>query len=193
MGTRSLRKCRHCGVWFRPDPRNGHHQRFCTEPACRAASKRASQREWLRKNPDYFRGPTQVGRVQTWRREHPGYWKKGVRREAGGPPDALQEVLIAKGFDREQVSTLRNCLHEEISRPLQDVLSAQESAIAGLVALFSGDALQDDIARILRVCYERGRCMRGVVPWMASNQEDKYESTRADHARTPGSVPVQLG
>ena len=193
MGTRSLRKCRHCGVWFRPDPRNGHHQRFCTEPACQAASKRASQRKWVRKNPDYFRGPTQVGRVAAWRREHPGYWRKGVRQEADATPDALQEVLIAQGFDRKQVNTLRTCLREEISRPLQDVLSAQVFAIAGLVTFISGDALQDDIARILRVCYERGRCVRGMVPWMSSIQEEKYDDTRADHARAAGSAPVQLG
>lgn len=193
MGTRSLRKCRHCGVWFRPDPRNGHHQRFCTEPACQAASKRASQRKWVRKNPDYFRGPTQVGRVSAWRREHPGYWRKGVRQEADATPDALQEVLIAQGFDRKQVNTLRTCLREEISRPLQDVLSAQVFAIAGLVTFISGDALQDDIARILRVCYERGRCVRGMVPWMSSIQEEKYDDTRADHARAAGSAPVQLG
>ena len=51
------RKCRHCGENFTPDARNAHHQRYCTAPSCRAASKRASQAKWLAKpeNRDYYR------------------------------------------------------------------------------------------------------------------------------------------
>ena len=52
------RKCLCCGGLFRPDPRNRRHQRYCSQPACRKASKAASQRRWLGKpdNRDYFRG-----------------------------------------------------------------------------------------------------------------------------------------
>jgi len=46
-GTR--RKCLCCGSLFRPDPRNRRHQRYCSQPACRKASKAASQRRWLSK------------------------------------------------------------------------------------------------------------------------------------------------
>ena len=56
MGTDGLRKCCHCGVWFKPRGRNAWHQRFCSTAACQVASKRASQRKWSRKNPSYFRG-----------------------------------------------------------------------------------------------------------------------------------------
>ena len=66
MSTRTRRKCRHCAQLFRPDPRNALHQRYCSAPACRRASKAASQRRWLAKaaNRDYFRGPELVARVR---------------------------------------------------------------------------------------------------------------------------------
>ena len=64
MGTEGLRKCCHCGIWFRPHGRNAWHQRFCLKPECQVASKRASQRKWCRKNPGYFHGEMHVKRVQ---------------------------------------------------------------------------------------------------------------------------------
>ena len=62
MSRRTRRKRRHCGQLFRPDPRNVRHQRYCSAPACRRASKAASQRRWLAKaaNRDYFRDPLRV-------------------------------------------------------------------------------------------------------------------------------------
>ena len=69
MGTEGLRKCCHCGIWFRPHGRNAWHQRFCLKPECQVAS----QRKWRRKNPGYFHGEMHVKRVREWRRKHPGY------------------------------------------------------------------------------------------------------------------------
>lgn len=43
MGENRLRRCVHCGQLFTPDARNAHHQRYCPAPACRLASKHASQ------------------------------------------------------------------------------------------------------------------------------------------------------
>jgi hypothetical protein len=34
-----------------------------------------TQRRWRRNNPDYFRGPLHVARVQHWRKNHPGWVK----------------------------------------------------------------------------------------------------------------------
>jgi len=188
MGTAGYRKCCYCAAWFRPQTRNLYHQRFCARPECQAASKRESQRKWSRKNPGYFRGAIHVQRVRDWRRKHPGYWRSG--RVAGGsrPPDALQELLMAQGFDNKSVKAFRNCLADEISRPLQDVLAAQQSALVGVVSMISGEALQENIARMLTTCYERGQRIGGRVPWMAHSapqvqqQEVKHERTRADCA-----------
>ena len=77
----SRRKCRCCNQFFVPDPRTSDRQRYCSKPACRQASKAASQRRWLSRNGngDYFRGPTAVGRVQRWRQRHPGYWRRRLK------------------------------------------------------------------------------------------------------------------
>jgi hypothetical protein len=87
------RRCKCCLKLFRPDPRNRRHQRYCSSPACRAASKAASQARWRAKpeNRGYFQGPVHVARVKAWRSRHPGYW-----RRPRGAGSALQEVLLAQ-------------------------------------------------------------------------------------------------
>ena len=194
MGTEGLRKCCHCGTWFRPHRRNADRQRFCSKVECRMASKRASQQKWCRRNPGYFHGEQHVRKVQAWRREHPGYWKEQGVGAPPGPPDALQDLLSAQGFDDKGVTVFRNCLFAEISRPLQDLLAAQSHALVGLTAMISGEPLQEDIARVLTSCYERGQRIGGVVPWMKP-REVSHEGTRTACAATAatGSAAVQLG
>ena len=157
MGTRGLRRCCHCGDWFQPHARNAYHQRYCPKPECRRASKRSSQRKWSRKNRGYFRGQVNVRRVQEWRRARPGYWKRTGAKAPEGPADALQDLLIAQGYDREGVATFRDCLFQEISRPLQDLLNAQCHALVGVASLLSGEPLQENLGEILTACYERGQ------------------------------------
>ena len=88
------KKCCHCKELFLPDPRHAKRQKFCNKPACRRASKSASQRKWLQKpeNVGYFKGPENVQRVQQWRKDHPGYWRPKPKNGA----DALQDFLIAQ-------------------------------------------------------------------------------------------------
>ena len=194
MSTTGLRRCCHCGTWFKPHPRNAYHQRFCVNPPCQAASKLSSQRKWCRKNPSYFRGEHPVKRVQAWRREHPGYWKRQGAEAGLKPKVALQDVLMTQPVDEQLVMVLRDRLSEEISRPLQDVLTAQQHALVGLTSLITGDALQEDIAQVLTVCYERGQRIGGMVPWMA-RQEVKHERAQTDCAAEAAahSPAVQLG
>jgi hypothetical protein len=194
MSTQGLRRCCQCGIWFRPPARNAWHQRFCSNRPCRVASKRASQQKWRRKNPGYFHGEQYVKKVQAWRRRHPGYWRAKAAGQSCGPPDALQDLLAAQGFDSKGVTTLRNCLTEEISRPLQDLLFAQSHALVGLTAMISGEPLQEDIARVLTACYERGQRIGGGVPWMKA-QEVSDEGRRAVIAATAAThcAAVELG
>ena len=71
-------KGQHCKTFFDPAPRSAGRQRYCSQPACRKASKAASQRRWLQQphNRDYFSGPAHVERVRQWRKDHPGYWRR---------------------------------------------------------------------------------------------------------------------
>ena len=129
MGRGDRRKCRGCRKLFRPDPRNRHHQRYCSEPVCRAASKAASQARWLAKpeNQDYFRGPVNVARVQAWRSRHPGY-RRGVRRTGA----ALQDLSLAQSLDSTAAKA-------DVARsPLQEALTAQPAVLIGLIAHIVG-------------------------------------------------------
>lgn len=184
MGTRGYRTCSHCGAWFRPHPCNAYHQRYCTKADCRQASKHASQRKWCRKNPGYFHGKEHVQRVQAWRQAHPDYGRRRGPRAAAGPPDVLQDLLITQGYDRQGVATFRDCLFQEISRPLQDLLNAQCHVLVGVASLVSGEALQENIGPILSACYERGQRIGGVVPWMRNPQEVDHERSRRSEPAT---------
>ncbi len=138
MAHGNRRKCKCCLKLFRPDPRNRRHQSYCSAPACKAASKAASQARWLAKpeNQDYFRGPVNTARVKAWRARHPGYWRK--RRHTG---PALQEVSTVQ----PAVSSAK--MDAVADTPLQDVISAQPAVLIGLIAHIVGTPLQDDIVR----------------------------------------------
>lgn len=136
------KKCRHCKSLFVPDPRNRNRQKYCHLPACRKASKAASQRKWLEKpdNRDYFQGPENVKRVQRWRKNTPGYWK----RKSPTKSEPLQDLLNRQHADK----TVNN--FEFADYALQDLLNIQPSVIIGIIAQLTGYALQDDIAMAVR-------------------------------------------
>jgi hypothetical protein len=148
MARGDRRKCKCCLKLFRPDPRNRRHQRYCSAPRCRAASKSASQARWLAapENQDYFRGPVHVARVQAWRSRHPGYWRK-----ARGSGVALQDVSSGQSIDSavETVNRVRS--------PLQEAITAQPAVLIGLIAHLVGTPLQDDIVRTTNRLLRLGR------------------------------------
>ena len=138
MARGDRRKCKCCRKLFRPDPRNLRHQRYCSEPSCRAARKAASQARWLAQpeNHDYFRGPVHLARCQAWRARHPGYWRKATRRQTASkdvpPRQAVDPVCKTGIFARS---------------PLQDLLTVQPAVLIGLIAHLVGTPLQDDLVR----------------------------------------------
>lgn len=138
MAGGNRRKCRCCLKLFRPDPRNRHHQRYCSAAACRAASKAASQARWLAApaNQGYFHGPVNVARVQAWRSRHPGYWRRA--RRVGTALQVLSTVQPVDSFIRTTPAA---------GSPLQEVLIAQPAVLIGLIAHIVGTPLQDDIVR----------------------------------------------
>jgi hypothetical protein len=135
MKRRRPRKCRHCGELFQPDWRNLRHQKYCSKPRCRQASKAASQRRWLEKpqNRDYFCGPAHSERVRRWRAAHPGYWRGNPVK----PRIALQDDCCVQAIETQKESaTLANAA-------LQEVFAAQPLVLLGLIANLTGSALQE--------------------------------------------------
>ena len=147
------RKCLHCKRVFVPDCRNRERQKFCPDPQCQQASKQASQQAWLNKpeNRDYFRGPENVGRVQQWRKAHPGYWKRSVRK----PRPALQEACPAQPALPQEVAN--RPLPEPSKATLQDVCHLQTPLLVGLIAQFTQATLQEDIVVFTRALIGKGQ------------------------------------
>jgi hypothetical protein len=143
------RKCRHCLEFYIPDPWNRWHQRYCSKPECRKASKAAGQRCWLAsaKGQGYFQGEDNIRRVREWRAAHPKYWQRG--RTDGR--DALQDVLSVEVVATQEVRGRLN------SNALQDLLTPQPALLVGLIAKLTGNALQDDIAEASRRLIILGR------------------------------------
>jgi hypothetical protein len=125
-----------CKNLFFPKPHNATRQEYCRKPECRRASKVDSQKRWAEKpeNRNYFCGPTNVERVQEWRKNHPGYW----RRKSENPINALQEILNQQPPENMDTADLP-------SGVLQDIESTQHLVLLGLIAEFTGVALQDDL------------------------------------------------
>lgn len=146
------RKCLYCKGYFTPDQRNRHHQQYCSKPECRLASKKASQQKWLssKKGADYFSGEWNIARVQEWRREHPGYWKKRVSRQT----EPLQDIIKLQDADINDVTKVRELLRQNA---LQDVSFLQPALFVGLIASLTGSTLQDDIAKTTRRFIDSGR------------------------------------
>lgn len=138
MSQRKRRACKNCGRLYYPDPRNRRHQRYCSRPACRKASKVAGHLRWRQsaKGRDYFRGSDNVKRVRLWRDDNPGYWKRWRRRNTALQDHSPLQVFLAVA-DRAK----------DALPALQDFISQQVAIQLGLAAKVLQRPLQDDIDR----------------------------------------------
>lgn len=154
MNPVGQRKCPHCKQFFVPDPRHRDRQHYCVAPACRRASKAASQARWLGRpeNRDYFRGPENVARVQAWRAANPGYGR-GPRKAPAALSEPLQEMMNPQTTPGQEPATRDDAV------ALQETWRAQPPLLVGLIAQLAGMALQEDIAPLLRRLITRGQAL----------------------------------
>ena len=126
MERRENRRCLNCGEGFQPDPRNAHHQRYCSQAACKAASRRESQAKWLAKpeNHDYHRGPTAVARVRAWRAAHPGYSRRKREKGAALEPEPTILAIPSGAQGLPQLPPDQISCNAPVT-PLQALLNAQ--------------------------------------------------------------------
>ena len=110
-------KCLNCREFFLPDFRNRTRQKYCAQPACQRASKRASQQRWLSQpaNAHYFRDEQNRKRVRDWRQLHPQYWKRSPKK----PAVALQDSCLLQPAIVQEVTKVNPPL------ALQDLWSLQ--------------------------------------------------------------------
>ena len=178
MPKSQQRECLHCKELFQPHCRNVHHQKFCSKPECRKASKADSQRRWLSKpeNRDVFRGSANVERVRQWREANPGYWKRSAQGRG-----TLQEVLpqaVPSQATHQQELELKISLP-----PLQDLLvhtnPTQNPVLVGLISHLIDSPLQEDIAHAAHRLILRGMNILDMKSGtkMNPNNEDQNESS----------------
>ena len=181
---RARHKCLNCKELFLPDYRSGQRQRYCLKPECRKVRKRELMRAWLAKpeNQNYFRDTKNAERVRDWQKEHPGYWKNTARYRHRTLQDGCSEQAAAA---QEVVPT-------PPSRTLQDLCSMQAPLLVGLISMFVGSTLPDDIASNLRRLLIKGYDILGMVPGM-NFERLLHEKTCPQSGATPESpVAVQL-
>ncbi len=175
------KKCYNCKDLFIPDPRNAKRQKYCRKPECRKASKAASQKRWLAKpeNLGYFCGPKNVKRVQLWREDNPGYWR-GKRKVN---KDALQDPLNPQPIENNTDNA------EFAHDALQDFLIAQPPVLLGLIANFTGNALQDDIALTFHRLQKLGQ---DIVTNLTHSKGGHYGSQGSHRCPTYSKSPQTL-
>ena len=179
MGIIEKKRCKHCRKLFPPDPRNVKRQKYCRESDCCKGSKKDSQQRWLNKpeNCDYFRCPENVTRVQQWRKANPGYSKKNQK--------TLQEPL--SGQQTVNIDDTNKLEHSA----LQDLLNPQPSVLIGLIANFTGLALQDDIAKTVRRLQQLGQdIINPATPTKGGRNDIKNPYFEKSHPKS--SQAVQL-
>ena len=179
------RKCPCCKDVFFPDYRNAKTQIYCGKPDCRKASKAASQRQWSKKNPDYFKGPDHVERVRDWRKANPGW---GRRRSTGDP---LQDHCSRIPLQDQQVIPPLSSPQPVQSSVLQDLWSGQHPVFVGLIAHLTGSLLQDDIAEAARRLEQLGHDVIASTPIAGGYHDPKNPGPSRPHPHS--SRTVQLG
>jgi hypothetical protein len=126
------KKCCNCKELFIPDPRNAKRQKYCRKVQCRKASKAASQRRWLAKpeNQGYFCGPKNVKRVQLWREDNPGYW----RRKRKTTKNALQDPLNRQPIENNtnNVDFANDALQDDMVITLQRLQKLGQDIVTNL-------------------------------------------------------------
>lgn len=155
---RSRRKCLHFKELFLPDYRSAGRQRYCPKPECRRVRKRELMRAWLAKpeNQNYFRDAKNAERVRHWQKAHPGYWKNTARCRRRTLQDACSG----------QVAVSQELAPTTPHRTLQDLCSMQAPLLVGLISMFVGSTLPDDIATSTRRLLIKGHDILGMVPGM---------------------------
>jgi hypothetical protein len=75
-----LIRCSICGKFCRPNRKSRTRQKCCARKECQAERKAKSQKDWHRKNPDYFRG--RYPYLLEWRKKHPDYQRQLRKKRA---------------------------------------------------------------------------------------------------------------
>jgi len=190
MKSAKSHQCLCCSAPFEVEPRNAHHQKYCSKPSCRKASKAASQRLWLAKpeNVNYHSGPAAVARVSDWQKAHPEYRERQkIKRQAAlqvfcapQPVESMHELPVLPSH--EEISVLPPPL------ALQDFIIAHPFVFVGLLAHIFNFTLQDDIANTTRSLQKLGEDIAN-----GRGHDEFFKTGNFSRAGAASAAAVQLG
>jgi hypothetical protein len=143
---------------------------------------------WLARpeNRNYFRDTRNAERVRDWQQQHPGYWKNTARYRRRTLQDDCPGPIPTQAVLTHEVAP------PSPSRTLQDLCSTPIPLFVGLISMFVGSTLPDDIASSTRRLLLKGRDILGMVPGM-NLEKSLYEKTCPQSGATPESTAsVQL-
>lgn len=98
------RRCVGCGDELEIDPRKRGDHWYCSKPECRKASRQASQRRWLQKNPDYFRGPQSAVRQRDRRQRQAEQERQRRVHPAAMSQDLIDTQIIEPTGEKRSVT-----------------------------------------------------------------------------------------
>jgi hypothetical protein len=184
------RLCLCCNKPFDADARNAHHQKYCSTPICRKASKVASQSAWIAKpeNVNYHSGACAVARVRDWQKAHPDYRERQKAKRG----IALQDFIIPQAADLipEMPVFPEECKTSVLPDPpaLQDFINIQPYVFLGLISHFFNITLQDDIAGTTRFLQKLGEDITN-----GRKSDEFFKAGNLFQARATCASSVQLG
>jgi len=181
---KNQRKCLNCNELFIANYRSKERQRFCFKADCQKVRKRASQKAWLAKpeNQNYFRDAENAARVRQWQKAHPDYWKNSARTQRRTLQDACPQQTLANTGVRPSSS----------ARTLQDLCALPVPLFIGLISMWTGSTLQDDIVTTARQVVAKGHDILGMVPGMKLERSFDEKTCSLSGAAAEGSSSVQL-
>jgi hypothetical protein len=145
-------------------------------------------RAWLAKpeNHNYFRDAKNAERVRDWQQAHPGYWKNTARYRRRTLQDDCSDPIPAQAVVPHEIApTYPSCT-------LQDLCSMQMPLLVGLISMFVGSTLPDDIAASTRRLLIKGHDILGMVSGM-NVKNSLHEKTCPQSGAAPESAAaVQL-
>jgi len=87
--------CPYCYGEFNPHPKVGERQICCGKEFCKNARKKEADRNWRRRNPDYFKGRYHTY-LKGWLESHPTYlkdYRRRKKRSQSSSKDDIQDKL----------------------------------------------------------------------------------------------------
>jgi hypothetical protein len=162
MPSTEDRNCLHCTRLFVPDYRHRRDQLYCGKPACRKARQAASLQRWRERpeNQGFWRARWNIERVQEWRAKHPGYSKRGKRKQKAGRGVALQNAMKATQVTDDKMAKCGST-PDSVTKRVPTELKTQDPVLVGLIAQLTGDTLQNAIHETTARLYEKGQAVMG--------------------------------